>query len=48
MDVFIILQLSTNDFRVTTKEKSNSITRNSSRFDILTLLTLLSVDAKHC
>ena len=48
MDVFIILQLSTDDFRVRTKEKTNNITRNSSRSDILTLLTLLSVDAKHC
>ena len=46
MDVFIILQLSANDFRVRTKGKNNNITRNSSRFDILTLLTLLSADAK--
>ena len=46
MDVFIILQLSANDFQVRTKEKNNSITRNSSRSDILTLLTLLSVDVK--
>ena len=46
MDVFIILQLSANDFRVRTKGKNNDITRNSSRFHILTLLTLLSADAK--
>ena len=46
MDVFIILQLSANDFRVKKKEENNNITRHSSRSDILTLLALLSADAK--
>ena len=46
MDVFIILQLSANDFWVRTKWQNNNITRNLSRSDILTLLTLLSADAK--
>ena len=46
MDVFKILRLSANDFQVRTKGKNNNIKRNSSRSDILTLLTLLSVDAK--
>ena len=46
MDVLIVLQLSENDFRVGTKAKSNNITRNSRRSHILTLLTLLSADAK--
>ena len=36
----------TNNFRVGAREKNNNITRNSSRFYILTLLTLLSADAK--
>ena len=46
VDAFIILRLSVNDFRVRTKGKNNKITRNSRRSDILTLLTLLSADAK--
>ena len=46
MDVFKILRLSANDFQVRTKGKNNNFKRNSSRSDILTLLTLLSVDAK--
>ena len=46
MDILIIFQLSANDFRVGTKGKNNNITRNSSRSNILRLLTLLSADAK--
>ena len=45
-DAFIIMQLFANDFRVRTKVWKNNITRNSSRSVILTLLTLLSADAK--
>ena len=45
-DVFIILQLSANDFRVRTKGKNSNIKRSSSRSDILTLLTLPSANAK--
>ena len=45
-DVFIILQLSANDFRVRTKGKNSSIKRSSRRSDILTLLTLPSANAK--
>ena len=46
MDVFLILQLSANNLRVRTREENKNITINSNRSDILTLLTLLSVDAK--
>ena len=46
MDVFIILQLSANDFPLIGKRKNNNITINLSRSDILTSLTLLSADAK--
>ena len=46
MDVFIILQLFANDFWVRTSWQNNNITRNLSRSDILTLVTLLSADAK--
>ena len=46
MDIFIILQLFANHFWVRKKAKNNSIARNSSRSDILTLLTLLSADVK--
>ena len=46
MDVFIILQLFANDFWVRTNWQNNNITRNLSRSDILTLVTLLSADAK--
>ena len=46
MDAPIFLQLSANDFRVGTNGKNNNFTRNSSRSNILTLLTLLNTDAK--
>ena len=46
MDVFIVLQLSANYLQLRTKGKNNNIIRNSSRSDILTLLSLLSAHAK--
>ena len=45
MDVLIILQLYANDFRKRTKGGNSNITRNASRTDALTLLTLLGADA---
>ena len=45
MDVFIILQLSANDFQGEQRKENNN-TINSSRSDILMLIILLSADAK--
>ena len=46
IDLLIILQLSVNDFQVGANRKNNNITRNSSRSNILILLTLLSAVTK--
>ena len=46
IDLLIILQLFVNDFQVGANRKNNNITRNSSRFNILILLTLLSAVTK--
>ena len=46
IDLLIILQLFVNDFQVGANRKNNNITRNSSRSNILILLTLLSAVTK--
>ena len=46
MDVFIILQLSANDIEWKQREENNNIIRNSSKSDILALLTLPNAEAK--
>ena len=46
MDVFIILQLSANDFRMTTKGRKQQRQNKLKQIGYLTLLTLLSADVK--
>ena len=46
MDVFIILQVSANDFWVRAKGGKQQHYKNPSRSDVLVLLTLVGADAK--